>query len=65
MTVEMMSLIATFCGALLMVITTLSWNLRRSRCTHIECYGAACDRVLMTIDEQKNDILNKKMFLSL
>jgi hypothetical protein len=49
-------------SVLMVLIPILAWNLRRSRCTHSECWGGACDRQLMTLEEQKIDTLQKNMF---
>jgi hypothetical protein len=54
--------IVTIGGIVMMCIPVIAFNLRRSRCTHLECCGAECDRELMTLEEQKNDKLQKNMF---
>jgi len=55
-------LIVTIGCVFVMLISTIAWNLRRSRCTHSECCGATCDRKLMSFEEQKIDKLQKLMF---
>jgi hypothetical protein len=55
-------IIATIGGVVMMLVPLIAWNLRRSRCTHINCCGAECDRQLMSLEEQRLDTLNKKMF---
>jgi hypothetical protein len=52
-------LIVTISGVVMMFIPVIAWNLRRSRCTHSECWCGSCDRQLMTLEEQKNDKLQK------
>jgi len=55
-------MIVTIGGIVMMFIPVIAWNLRRSRCTHLKCCCAECERELMTLDEQKNDKLQKNMF---
>ena len=54
-------LIVTIGGVFVMLISTLAWNIRRSRCTHLECFCGKCDRTLMNDIEMKNDP-QKNMF---
>jgi ferredoxin len=54
--------IAVIGSILMMCIPIVSWNLRRSRCTHLECCGAECDRSIMTLEEQRIDKVQKIMF---
>ena len=55
-------MIVTIGGIVMMFIPVIAWNLRRSRCTHLKCCCAECERELMTLDEQKNDKLQKNVF---
>jgi hypothetical protein len=52
-------LIAVIGSILMMCVPVVSWNLRRSRCTHSECFCGKCDRTLMTLEEQRLDNLKK------
>ena len=54
--------ILTIGGVVMMFIPVIAWNIRRSRCTHSECWGGACDRQLMSLEEQRMDKLQKIMF---
>jgi hypothetical protein len=54
--------ILTIGGIVMMFIPVIAWNLRRSRCTHLECCGVECDRSVMTLEEQRLDKLQKIMF---
>jgi hypothetical protein len=47
---------------LMVLVPIFAWNLRRSRCIHSECWGATCDRQLMSLEEQRLDTLKKNMF---
>jgi hypothetical protein len=42
-------------GSLAGVISALCWNIRRSRCTSIKCWGCSCDREVMTKEEMNED----------
>jgi hypothetical protein len=55
-------MIVTIGGLVMMCIPIVAWNLRRSRCTHSECFCGSCDRELMSLEEQKIDKLQKNMF---
>ena len=55
-------LIVTVGGVFVMLISTIAWNIRRSRCTHLECFCGKCDRTLMTMEEVRMDTLQKNMF---
>jgi len=55
-------MIVTIGGIVMMFIPVIAWNLRRSRCTHLECCGVECDRSVMTLEEQRLDKLQKIMF---
>jgi hypothetical protein len=55
-------LIVTVGGVFVILFSTVAWNLRRSRCTHTECFCGKCDRTLMTLEEQRLDNLKKIIF---
>ncbi len=38
------------------LISVLFWNIRRSRCSHIKCWGCSCDREIMTTEELAADL---------
>jgi hypothetical protein len=59
--IMIIELIVTIGGVFVMLISTIAWNIRRSRCTHLECFCGKCDRTLMSLDEQRNDP-QKNMF---
>ena len=50
--------IATLSGGISLIISVLFWNIRRSRCIHIETPCCKCDRTVMDIEEMKNDAAN-------
>jgi len=52
-------LILTIGGIVMTFVPLVAWNLRRSRCTHFECCGAECDRIIMSLEEQRLDKLKK------
>jgi hypothetical protein len=56
---EMTLEIVIIIGAVGALITTLCYNIRRSRCEEINLCGASCKRTLMTENELKMDVLNK------
>jgi hypothetical protein len=56
--IESVLIIGSVVGAL---ISTLCYNIRRSRCTTVNMGCVSCSRELMTEKELKNDILNNQM----
>lgn len=54
------SMILAIGGAVSMVIGTLMWNIRRSRCTKCNSPCLSIERENMTDDEMKNDPLPMK-----
>ena len=56
---EMTLEIVIIIGAVGALITTLCYNIRRSRCEEINLCGASCKRSLMTENELKMDVLNR------
>ena len=44
-------------AALVAIISTTCWNVRRLRCNEISCCGAHCNRVIMTAEDMKLDTL--------
>ena len=56
--IESVLIIGSVVGAL---ISTLCYNIRRSRCTTVNMGCVSCSRELMTERELKNDVLNNQM----
>ena len=56
--IESVLIIGSVVGAL---ISTLCYNIRRSRCTTVNMGCVSCSRELMTEKELKNDVLNNQM----
>ena len=56
--IESVLIIGSVIGAL---ISTLCYNIRRSRCTTVNMGCVSCSRELMTEKELKNDVLNNQM----
>jgi len=48
--------IASMAGVLILLVHSVAYNIRRSRCVNVECLCVKCKRELMTEDELKNDI---------
>ena len=49
--------IIALAGAFGLFMTTLCWNIRRSRCTFIDICGMKCSRIPMTVAELEVDTL--------
>ena len=47
--------IGSIIGSISLFMTVLFYNIRRSRCTHIQCGCLKCTRQMMTSDELKQD----------
>ena len=56
--IESVLIIGSVIGAL---ISTLCYNIRRSRCTSVNMGCVSCSRELMTEKELKMDVLNNQM----
>ena len=50
--------IATLSRGISLIISVLFYNIRRSRCIHIETPCCKCDRTNMDLEEMKNDVPN-------
>ena len=47
--------IISLCNVLILIIHAIAYNVRRSRCTDIECLCINCKRNLMSKEELEND----------
>ena len=50
-------LIASISGSISLIVTVICYNIRRSRCTHIQCGCFECTRQMMNTEELKEDRL--------
>ncbi len=47
--------IISLCNVFILIIHAISYNVRRSRCTDIDCLCINCKRNLMSKEELEND----------
>ena len=50
--------IGSISGSISLLMTVLFYNIRRSRCTNVQCGCFKCTRQMMTEQELKQDKLN-------
>ena len=50
-------LVTTIVAGICVIVSVLFYNLRRSRCTKLECGCITCSRQLMNTEEMANDKL--------
>ena len=49
--------IASIAGVLILLVHSVAYNIRRSRCVDVDCFCVKCKRDLMTVEELKNDLV--------
>lgn len=58
---DIVAIITAITGGLTLLLTSLCWNMRRSRCINLDikclCFQCKMERAIMTLDEQHDDTL--------